>query len=259
MSGFDIRDLRKNQAEKYAKVKEQEENEKKQQEELKRIEAEHKMLQEVVFKNEFEDFIDRLDVILINIHNCNNILEMDMYVESFKQQLEQNIKFVETEYCKEELAHKVTELINCVSQSDKTKFNITVKDSNTEAAQRITNHVKQIMNICKFNENDVQVELMDTTQDEDMAKKLQDDDNKYDMEFHKFIPIHQRLGSYDDLPDLMDDEFVPNNIPLELPHPTVLQEPKPVIDNPEYYVGFDAIDDPELIQLSYFQNDLLDD
>lgn len=258
MSGFDIRDLRKTQAEKYAKAKEEEDNEKKRQDEIKRIDSEQKMLQEVVFKNEYEDFIDRIDVILVNIHNCNNILEMNMYIETFKHQLEQNITFVNTDYCREEIAQKVTELINCVSQSDKTKFDITVKDSNNEAAQQITNHVKNIMTLCKFNENGVKVEIMDTTNDEDMAKKLQDEDNIDDMEFHQFVPIHKRMKiDYDNLPDLMDDnsvveeiKFVPDNIP-------VFEQPS--ITNPEYYVGFDAIDDPELIQLAYFQNELLDD
>src|SRR5689334_19801163 len=102
MSGFDIRDLRKNQAEKFAKAKEQEENEKKKQEETKRLEIEQKLLQEIMVKNEFEDMITQLDTILVDVNSCTNILEMDMYVEAFKQRLEQNTKFIETEYCREE-------------------------------------------------------------------------------------------------------------------------------------------------------------
>jgi len=279
MSGFDIRDLRKKHAEQYAKVKEQEENEKKQQEELKRIETEQKMLHEIAYKNDFEDFINQLDTILVDVHSCHNILEMDLYVEAFKHQLEQNSKFLETEYCHQEIIQKMTDLINCVSQNSNSKFDITVKDSNTEAANRITNTIKQIMNLCKLNENNVNIELMDTSNDEEIAKKLHQEnidnqenidyqenldnqENQYDddMEFHKFIPIHQRTMD-DNLPDLMDDnEFTPIDVPsIPIPGPNSITNPKPAVANPEYYIGFDAIEDPELIQLAYFQNELMDD
>ena len=267
MSGFDIRDLRKKHAEQYAKAKEQEENEKKQQEELKRIETEQKMLHEIAYKNDFEDFINQVDTILVDVHSCHNILEMDLYVEAFKHQLEQNSKFLETEYCHQEIIQKMTDLINCVSQNSNSKFDITVKDSNTEAANRITNTIKQIMNLCKLNENNVNIELMDTSNDEEMAKKLHQEnldnqENQYDddMEFHKFIPIHQRTND-DDIPDLMDDnEIMPIDIPsIPTPGPNPITIPKQVITNSEYYVGFDAIEDPELIQLAYFQNELMDD
>lgn len=259
MSGFDIRDLRKNQADKYAKIKEHEDNEKKHQEELKRLETEQKMLQEIQYKNDFEDCINQLDIILFSINGCSNILEMNMYVESFKQQIDQNNKFLETEYCREEIVQKITELINTVSQNQNAKFDFTVKDSNSEAAQKITDTIKQIMNLCKLNENDVNIELMDTTNDENIAKKLEQEDNYNDMEFHKFIPIHQRLMD-DDIPDLIDDnDFVPINTPvIPNPLPFEMPIPTPVITNSDYYVGFDAIEDPELVQLAYFQNELLD-
>lgn len=255
MSTFDIRSLRKNQAEKYALQKEQEEKEKRKQEELKRIENEEKMLQEIVYKHDFEDFVHRIDAILIDIHSCNNILEMDLYVQSFKHQLEQNIKFIDTDYCREEIVHKVTDLINTVSQNNNSTFNITIKDPNTEAALRITENIKLIMTMCKFNEHDIHLDIMDTSNDEELAKKLQEEDNYDDMEFHDFVPIHQRMNEEnkkddEDVPELMDidDKKIQINIPMT--QPTVTSE---------YYVGFDTIDDPELIQLSYFQNELMDD
>lgn len=248
MSGFDIRDLRRKQAEQYAKAKEQEENEKKKQEEIKKIEIEQKMLQEIAFKNDFEDFINHLDTILVDVHNCHNILEMDLYVESFKQQIEKNLKFIDTDYCHQEILQKVTELINCVSQNTNSKFDITIKDSNTEAANKITQNIKQIMNLCKLHENNINIELMDTSNDEEIAKKLAEENHIDDMEFHNFLPIHQRVME-DDLPELIDEhDVVPTNIPII-----------PTITHPEYYVGFDAIEDPELIQLAYFQNELMDD
>jgi len=259
MSGFDIRDLRKKHAEQYAKAKEQEENEKKQQEELKRIETEQKMLHEIAYKHDFEDFINQLETILVDVHSCHNILEMDLYVESFKHQIVQNNKFLETEYCHQEIIQKVTELINCVSQNSNSKFDITVKDSNTEAANRITNTIKQIMNLCKLNENNVNIELMDTSNDEEMAKKLHQENQYDDMEFHNFVPISQRLND-DELPDLMDEnEYIPITTPIQTSESNPIIIPKPIVTNPEYYVGFDAIEDPELIQLAYFQNELLDD
>jgi hypothetical protein len=263
MAGFDIRDLRKNQAEKFAKAKEEEDNEKKKQEETKKIETEQKLLQEIMVKNEFDDMIAHLDTILVDVNECMNILEMDMYVEVFKRILEQNSKFLETEYCREELVQKITELINCVSQNTNSKFDITAKDLYTDSAQKITDNIKLIMNLCKLNETDINIELMDTTNDEDIAKKLQQDDNNYNMEFHEFVSINHRM---DDDPDLMDNipELVDDNKFGSVP--SLNQQIQSIViptiktqSNPEYYIGFDAIEDPELVQLAYFQNDLLDD
>lgn len=259
MSGFDIRDLRKNHAEKFAQQKEQEEKEKKVQEEKKRIETDEAMIKEIMYKHDFEDFTDQLSNIMINIQTCTNIIELDIYVESFKQQLENNIRFTETEYCHQEIIQKVTELIHCVSQNENSKFNVTVKDINTDAAQRITNNIKTIMNLSKCNENDVHIDLMDTSNDEHLAKKLQDDDNLDDaddiddMEFHKFIPIHQRIDQ--EMPDLINNTKNYDYFPVTSP----ISFDIPKLDKHEYYAGFDVIDDPDLIQLSYFQNDLMDE
>jgi len=217
------------------------------------------MLEEIAFKNDFDDFINNIDTILVDVHGCNNILEMNLYIEAFKHQLEINNKFIETEYCHQEILQKVTELINCVSENSNSKFDITVKDSNTEAANQITNIIKQIMILCKLNENHINIELMDTSNDEEIAKKLHQE-NQYDdgMEFHNFTSIDQRTMDVE-LPDLIDDnEFIFNTPSVQTVGTDQITIPTPQT-NSDYYLGFDAIEDPELIQLAYFQNELMDD
>lgn len=223
MAGFDIRELRQNQAQKFA-------NEKKAIEDKIKLEQEENMLKEITFKNNFENYINRLTIILINIQSCHDILELNIYVESFKHVLENEIEFTNTEYCHQEISNKVIELINCVSQNENTKFNVTVKNPNTEAAQNIMNNIKIIMELIKLHENDVHIEVMDTTGDEELAKKLH---NKYDDQINQNV----------------------NNDPIFVPTKT-----NPIHNSvPEYFSGFDQIDDPELIQLLHFQNELMDD
>ena len=141
MSNFDIRELRKNQADKYAKIKEQEKIEDKKRE----IEIENNILQEIIYKQEFENFINNLNNIIINVQNCNDITEISLYIETFKEQLDKNIKFVNTDYCKDEISEKVMSLIQNINKNPNSKFDITVKNSSTNAAENITNHIKNIM------------------------------------------------------------------------------------------------------------------
>ena len=158
-----LQELKKLREQKYLQHKQEQEKEK----EKARFEIEAKMLKEFEVEQEYESLLDRLEATIIEIQNSKDINEIDFYVSSFKTIIETNTKFVEC--FKQDIANKVLDLVTCVNNNKDSKFDITQK---CDTAQNIVNNVKAIMDLVQLDKESIGVEVMDTSGDEELAKKL---------------------------------------------------------------------------------------
>jgi len=324
-----LKDYNDVQAQRYAKYREQKDKEEKikfeQEEKIKfeqeekirlenekiRLENEEKLIKEMQYFEEFEYFLDQLEMITLEIHNAISITEIDMTVISFMSLLESNQHFMENNSLKQQTAGKVIQIINSISQNENSKFDVTIKDDN-EAAKRITENTKTILKLVDYDDSGINFELMDTGGDEEVAKKIHEEENKNNIindgsvakKFHsgigkmknKFktswdrgfesghslmdnvnikpsIPdyVHPTIDNMDNLtnftnqvnssgyvdPDFPD--YTENDL-LDYPENDLLDYPEnKVSNNLTYYAGFDNIDDPDLVQMLHYQNELMDD
>ena len=232
-----LQELKKLQEQKYLQHKEK-----------TRLELEAKMLKEYEAEQEYDAFLDKLENTIIEIQNSKNITEIDFYVSSFKTIIETNIKYVEC--FKENIANKVLDLVNCVNNNINSKFNVTEKG---DAAQNVINHVKEIMELVQLDKESIGFEtVMDTTDDEELAKKLSLENSEMTSPFediHRYgLGRLERLGSPDRFVDsgLMNENFGKH-----------LSLGKTVIGD---ISDFNALeDDLDYIQLAAFQNELMDE
>lgn len=273
---FDIKELRKKEAQKFAQQKEAIEKEKRDKEEKDRqekekirLENETKMLKELQEANEFEELLGTMESLIIETQNAKNITEIDICVMSCMSMLENSGKFIDNEGLRQDIRGKVMEMINAISQNTNSKFNIT-KQNEKETSQRIINNTKTMLNLIKMDDDDIDIELMDTKDDGELAKKLEEEnkrihsmDNMEDMSSYfakRFGGIGHRLGRKEKkrvhfcipkIEETNEDDTVDfSDIKIENPLPTP--------PSTDVYHGFESIDDPELLQLMHYQNEELD-
>lgn len=197
-SQFTIKDFNQAQAEKFArhqeqinKLKAEEEKVKAEEDRIKaeeernkieeiRLEKEAEMLEEMEYKEEFNNLLFSLDTFIVDIQSATNIMEIGMYVHCFKNVLENNIKFINDSNLTPEIAEKVTLMINNISQNENSYFDITNKDTNADVSRDIISNIKECLNIVNLDENSIDIQLMNTDQDEEIARKIQEEnDNEY--------------------------------------------------------------------------------
>jgi len=310
-----LKDYNDVQAQRYAKYREQKDKEEKikleQEEKIKfeqdekirleeekiRLENEEKLIKEMQYFEEFEYFLDQLEMITLEIHNAISITEIDMTVISFLSLLEINQHFMENNSLKQQTAGKVIQIINSISQNENSKFDVTIKDDN-DAAKRIAENTKTILKLVDYDDSGINFELMDTGGDEEVAKKIHEEENKTNVinngsvvnKFHgemknrfktswnqNFENGH-RLDNTNIQPSMPDyihstDNLTNLTIPPNQASSGYVDPDFPdyqendLLDYPEneisnnltYYAGFDNIDDPDLVQMLHYQNELLDD
>ena len=255
---------------------------------------------------EFEYFLDQLEMITLEIHNAINIIEIDMTVISFMSLLETNQHFMENNSLKQQTAGKVIQIINSISQNENSKFDVTIKDDN-EAAKRIAENTKTILKLVDYDDSGINFELMDTGGDEEVAKKIHEEENKTNVinhgsganKFHGEInkmknrfktswnqdfenghrldntndiqpSIPNYIHSTDNLtnpPNQASSGYVDPDFPDYQENDLLDYQENDLLDYPEneisnnltYYAGFENIDDPDLVQMLHYQNELLDD
>ena len=158
MSTFDIRDLRKAEAEKYAHIQ------------AAKDKAILKELQEL---QEQEDILTTLDVLLDCILTAADIIEIDTHVVSFMAVLDTNPQLLVTNGS--DVTAKVYQVINNVSLNPNTRFDVTKKDASAVAHERIVENIKLMSNLVGISPAEIGVESMDTGQDEHIARQLQNE------------------------------------------------------------------------------------
>jgi hypothetical protein len=176
-ASFDLKSIWKRQAEKYEahKVKQQEENvkhekEMKEIENKLRLENEAKIIQEIQLYEDFEEFILKIETIIFQINNANDIIEIDGCLISLISLIEISTIYFENEQMKKEISDKLFNIVNSISQNINSKFDITVRDMRFEASLRIIQNIKKILEMIGC--NDIDVQLMDTSNDEQIATDL---------------------------------------------------------------------------------------
>lgn len=277
-----LQDYQDIQAQKYAKYKAQKDKEEKEQrdkEEKVRLEQEEKLrlvneerlLRELQYREEYDSFLNHMETITVEIHNAISIIEIDMTLVAFMSTLENNVQFMYNDDLKQEIAGKVIQVVNSISQNENSKFDITVKDDNYEAAQRIAKNTKTILELVNYDGEGINIELMDTTNDEEIAKKW-DDTNKTNND--TFFGKGHKLCDYDTV-NIINDEQKPKvnkenkknqeNKEIEFidddEFPDFVDDDLvdfPQTNNLTYYSGADNIDDPDVVQMLHYQNELLD-
>ena len=323
-----LQDYNEIQAQKYAKFREQKDKEEREQrekeekikfdlEEKVRLENEEKLLKEMQFFEEFEGFLDQLEQITLEIHTAISIIEIDMTVVTFMTLLESNQHFMDSDSTRQQIAGKVIQVINSISQNENSKFDVTIKDDN-DAAKRITENTKTILKLINYDDTGINFELMDTVGDEEVAKNIhkQDLDVMNDDTMTKLLnkekkyngnkilsdhvstnplffgnrngnrlsvdtaPIIKKSENIKDTSDTqpIDFKYVDPDFPDYDPDFPNYDEDFPNYDefptfddnsttnqnnnltnNLTYYSGFDNIDDPDLVQMLHYQNELFDD
>ena len=165
--------LHKAQKDKEEQEKLDKENKLKMEEEEKlRLENESKLLKDLQYREEFDDFLGEMENVTLEMHNAISIIEIDMTLISFMSLLESNSHFIVNESLNQEIVGKVIQVVNSISQNENSKFDVTVKDENYGAAQRIAENIKIILKLINYENAGVDVELMDTTEDEKIAKDM---------------------------------------------------------------------------------------
>ena len=168
------------QAEKFAKHsekvrKETEEKEKiqKQEEDKLRLAQEEQVLKEMQYYEEYNLFLSQLETQIIGIESANDIIEIGMYVNYFRQSLEANNRFIDDSKLASEIGTKVTNMIDNVSRNSNSKFAIDADDQYKDASIDITNNIKQCLKLVNYDEGALSIEIMDTENDIEFAKNLQ--------------------------------------------------------------------------------------
>jgi len=196
---FNIGQFRQKEAERFAKYMEQQENEKKLVEDKIIIENETILLKEMEIREDFDMFLSKLDITSSEIINVNNILDIDLHVVCFMNILENGKQFLDNLNFIQEITNKVMVLINNVTNNTNSKFNVMLKNENTEAANRISNHIKLCLRLVNYDDASIDIELMDTQEDEEMATKLQfecyGNDNN---EFTDLAEFSYHVNDFDD-------------------------------------------------------------
>jgi hypothetical protein len=136
-------------------------------EELKEqeIKEQEERLQQIKIKDDMDTidfFMDDLDISIINIHESEDIFMALRLIES---KLETIINIVKEYDRLKDVQNKIISLVEVLNKlfEDKKK--------NSKYVSEINNIVKEIF---KLSEIDVNIELMDTTEDEKFAKELQE-------------------------------------------------------------------------------------
>lgn len=285
------------QAQKYAKFKAQKDKELQEQkdkeekirlekEEKLRLENEEKLLRELQYREEYDSFLNIMESITVEIHNAISIIEIDMTLTAFMSTLENNVQFVLNDELKQEISCKVLQVINSISQNENSKFDVTVKDDNYEAAQRIAKNTKIILELVNYDGEGMSVELMDTTNDEEIAKKWEATNNTNNDTFfgkgHKLCDFvdtinvdidiinetkndhkqQQQSQSQSQSPKskhLEEIEFIDDQEFPDFVDDDIVDFPSQTENNLTYFAGTDGIDDPDLVQMLHYQNELLDE
>ncbi len=184
---FNIGQIRQREAERFAKYMEQQDNERKLEEDKRKLEEDERkleedkirienetiLLKEMEIREEFDIFLSKLDIASSEIIIANNILDIDLHVLCFVNILENGKQFIDNLNFIQEITDKVMILINNVTDNTNSKFNVTLKNENTEAANRITNHIKLCLKLINHDDTSIDIELMHTQEDEEIAKRLQ--------------------------------------------------------------------------------------
>ncbi|QKF94824.1 hypothetical protein QKU48_gp1366 [Fadolivirus algeromassiliense] len=169
---------RKAQEEKELKLKQEKEELERQEKEKQRLEDEAKLLKEMQLREEFDEFMIKLDSLTIETQTAQNIIEIDTCVTSFISLLEAHMQYIENENTKQDVTTKIIEMINNISMNQNSKFDITKKDEQHEASQRIINGVKMMLSLVNLDESGINIDIMDTMGDEELAKKMQEEHDK---------------------------------------------------------------------------------
>ena len=177
---FNIGQFRQKEAERFAKHMEQEDNKRKLEEQQKKLEAEKiiieneiLLLKEMKIMEELYMFLEELDNMCSKIIIADNIVDIDLHVLCFMNILENGKILIDNPNFMQEITTRIMTMINNVTQNQNSKFNITVKDNKSEAAYRIKNHIKLCLKMINYDDTYIDIELMDTQNDEEIAKKLQ--------------------------------------------------------------------------------------
>ena len=187
---FTIEEFNRLQAEKFdrhqqkeKKIQEEENNKQaeiqKQKDEEARLEQESIMLKEMQYRESFDIILDQIDNIIILIHAANDIMEDGMHTHCFKTLLEKNTEFANDVNLLPEMAERVMSMIAAISENPNTMYNIANKDMNFEASKDITDNIKECLKLVHTDESSINIQLMNTDNDEEYAKNLQIELNKF--------------------------------------------------------------------------------
>ena len=246
---FDIRSLRKAESEKYTKIKEKEDAEK-----IKlQLEQDEKLLKELIVVEQLENLLNSLDICINKALTGENIKQLQTALTEFEENIEQNKKYLDDDHSKNQISSRILMMINTISDNPNSKFNIADKDEK-ECSQSITQITKSLLSLINLSDQDINFELMDTSNDVDVAKKLQEELNlspNDDLDLSDIDNTHAiEEPDFTFEPDIESANVnMDMNMATEIPVKTI---------NTDYFVGFDQIEDPELIQLSYYQEEFLD-
>lgn len=169
--------MKKKQAEE-DKIKQEQEELEKQENEKKRIEEEAKMLLEMQLREEYEEFLIKLESLIAETQTAKNIIEIDVCVISFVSLIENHMQYIDNENTNQEVVGKIMEMVNAISQNSNSKFDITKQNEEKEAADRIINGIKSLLQLANVDEANMDIEVMDTIGDEEIAKKMQEEHDK---------------------------------------------------------------------------------
>jgi len=338
-SNLDLKSIRQKQAEKFAqhqaeqeKLKQEQDNKLKQEqdeakfvEEQLRLQEEERLQAEMELSSEYENIVAKLETITVEILSAENIIEIDLQVTCFATLLESAMKFFYDYDKKKEISDRVIMMINSISQNPNSKFDVTLQDSSTEASKKIADNIKLCLTLVDYDDSSINVELMNTEDDAEYAKKLEEEQqqeqhNDQNDNFHEFphMPhfptfphfhrrqemFKKRLRIFDGRDDGQDDIIdIDNVIKIDDVPPHLVEQPNndhefaqvnfgeqtntnnvnnnlgftdadfvdddfvnedlidedfsTVISNHDCFNGLENIDDPELVQLMMYQNDLL--
>src|SRR6185312_2092581 len=186
-------------AQKFAKYQEQKEKEEKeknlanekirleQEEKLRlenekiRLEQEEKLMKEMLYHEKFYNFVDQIENITTDIRNAKNIIEIDFIVNLLISLLENNKHFIDDEnndYLKQEITAKIIAVINEINQNENSQFDVTIKNDNYLASRRIVENTKIIIQMIKYDDDEINIELMDTIRDDKIAQEIHDEETE---------------------------------------------------------------------------------
>lgn len=135
--------------------------------EKKKEEMEHKinMMQIGLFINHLND-IDQ------QIIRADSIIKIDALVASIHNPLKENVVILFEMKQEHSVIDKIFSIISSINQNKYTKFNLSSNDYERRASQYIVKNIKNILHLLGCDPEILDVQMMDTSGDEDLARIL---------------------------------------------------------------------------------------
>lgn len=120
-------------------------------------------------------FIKHLENIEKQICYADSIVKIDALVASIHNPLKDHIMILFEMKLENHIIDKIFSIISTINQNENTKFNLNTNDYERKSSQYIIKNIKNILSLLNCDPDILDIQMMDTSGDEDLARILSQD------------------------------------------------------------------------------------